>query len=444
MHVAAALRALAQVTPDTPGVNALTSEEWKQLQARLSLSRRLLGGLVSESRLAQAADRQDRQLQMERGHNWELLRQRAEQDGLYFEPLSFGEETPGYAMLWISRNDLESGVKHGFDGSFLKISNPWTDPELRSWKGYEQTWHFDRENRIVDSATVGATERRMIPLALYNLSYPPAPLLLVDYRAQWKPKGREIFVRAADSTATGILGLTAYGNLSYFAARTSFNWFRHRHGANIDRTTRISAYAELRHSLFFDNTLNPKLREVTEKRLDSLSLNPFERSRDNEIDDARRQYAALVEFARTPDGLGSRITKQRGEEMVPLVHGKVAHGFMAAATIATAGIYQHREKPTPELMARLQTQRRMEASIRFFRQVLATGPQVEVAWDRASIDRHLDEVTATGPDDQLRALIRQIMTQTRDEITRRKCLQALGHTELSGMDSEPTGAAVGQ
>ena len=38
-----------------------------------------------------------------RGHNWELLRQRAEANGLYFEPLGLTASRT-HALLWVSRH----------------------------------------------------------------------------------------------------------------------------------------------------------------------------------------------------------------------------------------------------------------------------------------------------------------------------------------------------
>ncbi len=53
-----------------------------------------------------------------RGHNWELLRQRAELNGLIFEPLALASGTPSEALLWIARSDLEHAPNDATKVSF--------------------------------------------------------------------------------------------------------------------------------------------------------------------------------------------------------------------------------------------------------------------------------------------------------------------------------------
>src|SRR5262249_52826334 len=149
-------------------------------------------------------------------------RQRAEDNGLYFESLALDQPSPGQAMIWIAQDDVASHDEPRFDSAFLSISDPWKDERLRNWKGYTETWYFDETGSRAESGIAAAPGRRMIPLALYSLDYPRAPLLLVDFRSEWKPKRRELTLRAADSIATGVLGFNGLSNLGYFAAKISW------------------------------------------------------------------------------------------------------------------------------------------------------------------------------------------------------------------------------
>ncbi len=212
MHVAEADQVLSSADHTSEGAGAMPPQDWDEIEARLMLSRKLLGGLVSREHVEKMSSRQKEAMERDRGHNWDLLRQRAESDGLYFEPLFFGQSSPSYAILWVAQSDLERNTLHAFDGSLLKIENPWADERLRNWKGYDQTWYFDAEGQHLDTATPGARSDRMLPLALYSLDYPPSPLILIDFRDEWKPKRRELVFRLADYTATGVLGLTGFGN----------------------------------------------------------------------------------------------------------------------------------------------------------------------------------------------------------------------------------------
>ena len=99
------LTAISQLE-EIPDAEALLSEpELLEMQARLALAGKTLGGLVTTERLPEAYLKNRVQTEETRGHNWELLRQRAEANGLYFDPLGFARSRT-HALLWIAREDL--------------------------------------------------------------------------------------------------------------------------------------------------------------------------------------------------------------------------------------------------------------------------------------------------------------------------------------------------
>ena len=98
-----ALGVLDGLEREQAGDSLLSEADFRQLYSRLSLSDRTLGGLVPEQNLSRFYDRETARIQEMRGHNWELLRQRAELYGLYFEPLTLPGETPLAAILWVAR-----------------------------------------------------------------------------------------------------------------------------------------------------------------------------------------------------------------------------------------------------------------------------------------------------------------------------------------------------
>ena len=429
IHIEQALGAIARLeSGGDSGAHALSATELENIQARLSLDKRLLGGFVRNSQLGEVYESQRTQAQMSRQHNWEVLRQKAEQNGLHFQPLAFGQELPGDALLWIAKEDLENGSPRRFDASLLSLSDPWRDEHLRRWKGYSETWSFDAEGRRVQDGQEGAKQLHMIPLALYSLDYPRAPLLLVDFRSEWQPKRRELSSRTADSIASGLLGYNGISHLGYFAAKTSWQWFRGRHGGAVDRNARIDAYAGLRHALFVDDGLNPDLKKQITRRLDALALNPFEQDFDCESEMAKRQYAALIAYAHDPNGLERTLARERGRELVAFTHGSESRAWLNVATIATLGIYRHREPVTPDALARLDRERRIQARVAFLEHALASSPQLDVVWDMEEIRKSLEELPelqATGANEPISKLVARVFSQTSDEVTRRDCLRCL-------------------
>jgi hypothetical protein len=401
----------------------------QRLQARLLLSTHLFGDLVSESYLPTAFEKEREAQILFRQHNWELLRQQAEQNGLYFQPLTLGYAKDANALLWVERQPAFSRPPD-FDARFLGIANPWEGNWLEKWKGYSEQWTLDDSGARVPAGTPGSHVAEMVPLALYSLDHPKAPLLLVDFRQPSNPKRHEALRRGFDQLTTGVLGLTTFGNLEYFAAKTTWTFIRRRHGAAVDRSARLRAYAQVRHSLFLDDSLDPKLRHELLRRVDGYGLNPFEDGINEEAKLAREQYAALRTYVLSPDGLSRKVDRARSREIASRVHSGPALAFLRVASISTLGLYRHTERMTPDILAELDRQRRFAWHKRFLERVIDSTPRTEVAYNTEQVQRSLDAIADIAEQDAFfrgagEELVRRVLAQTSDEQTRRRCYECL-------------------
>jgi hypothetical protein len=319
----------------------LSEAELLEIQARLNLAGQSLGGLVTARKLSDAYFKQRTQLQETRGHNWELLRQRAEANGLYFEPMGLGTSST-HVMVWIARDDAFDTL-HTFNSRFLGITNPYTDSRVRDWAG----------------VTTTRDGRELVPLALYALDYPKVPLLLVDFRNTFAPKRREMLARATTDAVVGIIGYSKWGNWPYMAGSFVFNFAITRRGSATNGPARLKSYSEARRWLSLDGKLDRELRVDLQKRLEVLGVNPLEGSVFEEMEIARRQYAALRSYAADPQGLQARIDRDRGKELTSYSHRPGTRAAIAVARIATLGIFKHHEKPQDAaLLAALSAKRR--------------------------------------------------------------------------------------
>jgi hypothetical protein len=406
---------------------AFTPGEMLELRARLILSGKTFGGFFGPDKFGDTVEKHSTASIDTIGHNWELLRQRAEAEGLYFQPLTMPDGRATHGLLWISRSDLTAQPGRSFNKRFLNIANPWDDARLRNWKGYSQTRYFDQDNRETTGGNPGARSLEMIPLALYGLDYPKIPALLVDFRDGLNPKGREMSQRALEDLTKNILSLSSFGNIPYFLGSTAYNFVTGRRGIDFNQPTRLNSYSELKLLLSFNGSLDPKLQREIERRLETVSVNPLNNNNQSEIQLARQQYDALVDFARRPDGLPAKIERDRRAEMVPLKHGALARFFINLGNVVSFGRYVHRERVTPELSARMETARRIERHTNFLSEVAKSSPQTEVAWDMSTVKHSLHFLAdhgegANGSAARATALIFQ---RTNDAEARRLCLEAL-------------------
>jgi len=406
------------------GESALTDGQLREIHSRLSLSTRTFGGLVREQHLSKYYDQEASRLQQTRGHNWELLRQRAELNGLFFEPLAIASGSPSEALLWIARSDLETHADRHFDGQFLGIADPWTDARLTHWTGYSQLRYLDSENRPISEDTPNAHPVEMIPLALYSLDYPRVPLLLVDFRHSLNPKRREMVSQGATGLITGVFGITRFGNPSFFAADFLWTFVRGRHGAAVNRTARLQAYSGARQFLAMDSSLDPGFKAELQRQLDHLALNPRENETAREATLAREQYAALLQYANSPQG-AAKLERDRRKELESYTRSPAYRVFAGLGRIFTRG-----PRPDPEsdlsVRAELDAYRRTATHVRFLEQLLAASPRPDVVRDADAIRKSVEDLSAgahAGPEAQ--RLIAQVYARTEDPDLRSACWRAM-------------------
>jgi hypothetical protein len=404
-----------------------TPGEMLELRARLILAGKTFGGLFGPDKFSDTVEKRSAGAVDTIGHNWEMLRQRADAEGLYFQPLTMPDGTATHALLWISKADLANNGGRDFDKRFLNIANPWHDGRLRDWSGYTQTRYFEPDNRVTSSDASDARAVEMIPLALYGLDHPKIPALLVDFRDSLNPKKREVSRRVLNDVTRNILSLSSFGNLPYFVGRKTYNFVTGRRGMDLNQPTRLNTYSELKLLLAFNGSLDPSLKREIERRLEIVSVNPLNNDNLSELQLARQQYDALVEFARRPDGLPAKIERDRRAEMVPLVHGGVARFFFSLGNVLSFGRYVHREEETPALSKELDLARRVERHANFLNEVAKSSPQTEVAWDINTVKRSMKFLAenGTGAKGAAAKASALIFQRTNDADTRRLCLEAL-------------------
>jgi hypothetical protein len=409
------------------GSHVFSPSELSQIQARLRLTDKTFGGLIGDLSLERINDEAITKVRDDRGHNWELLRQRVEAESLFFEPLQMPDGSATHALVWVAKPELIANAGKHYDSRFLNIASPWSDKRLIAWDGYTETRYFDAENRIVRPDTPGARATEMIPLALYGLDNPKIPMVLVDFRDGLNPKRREMSRRALQDVTRDILSVSTFGDLSYFLGRTVFDFVTGRRGIDINQPSRVHTYSQLKLLLSLNQSLDPELREQIGNRLEKVSLNPLENDLEIEARLAKQQYEALLAYAKRTDGLPAKLDRDRRAEMLPLAHSRREQILFRAANILSFGTYTHREKATPDMPEKLDLARRLGHHSRFLREVAKSAGQLDVAWSLADIKRSLQFISEHGAaaDSSTAKAAAAIFLRTEDSDTRRFCLDSL-------------------
>jgi hypothetical protein len=230
-----------------------------------------------------------------------------------------------------------------------------------------------------------------------------------------------------DVTST-LFSLSRLGT-AHTLGRAVYDWATEKRGADINQPSRLRAYTQLKLLLSLDASLVPELREQIGRQLEHVSLNPLENGGAAESRLAHEQYAALLEYARRPDGLPARIDRDRRAELVPARHGRASRVLFRLANTLSLGLYTHRERAASpaEQAAALNAERRLARHRRLLLEVAKTSSQVEVEWDIVEVRRSLRYVADHGAHagGTTAAAVARIFSRTSDEEARRLCLGAL-------------------
>ena len=423
---------------EASGEKVLTEREMKDIQARLLLTDKTFGWHMQSENLGRVFDKEIGKTRDYRGHNWELLRQYSEEQGLYFDPIEMADGTARHAILWASASDIKANKGKKFDRRFLNIRSPWSDKKLLDWKGYAEVRWYDAEDREVPSATAGAHPRTLIPLAIYGLDHPKVPMILVDFRDNGNPKFRELSKRILNDLTGNVLSLSQFSGMPFFVGRLIYDFVTARWGVDVNQASRLRAYAQLKLLMALDASLDPEFRLEIERRVESATLNPMENDADSEIEIARIQYANLTAWAQRSDGLPQRIANDRREEMTRLKHGTAKRKLFELGSFLTFGRYKHREESSLELIAQLDMRRQLDHHERFLREVAFSSADPKIDTAISELRRSLIFVSQNGAaagDKTTRALAR-IFAIVRDVDLQDLCLAGLYRVNSSSAKKE--------
>lgn len=409
------------------GEKVFSETELKDMQALLALTDKPLGWHMQSENLGRVYDKHVAKTHDYRGHNWELLRQTAENQGLFFEPLLMPDGSARHALVWASADDIAANKGKKFDGRFLNIGNPWRDDKLRNWSGYTQIRWFDSENREVEANTPGSISRTLIPLALYGLDHPKIPVILIDFRSSGNPKMREISKRILADVTGNVVNVTAFRGLAFGLGRYVYEFVSGRRGIDLNQTSRLRSYAQLKMLLSLSESLDPELRDELATRVETVSLNPRENDTDVQERIAQKQYQNLLIYARDPNGLPARIRDDRREEMTRLKHGTLARAGFALGHLLSFGRYTHREKDAAEMLSKMDIRRQLDFHERVIRETAVASARPEIDADMDKLNRALTFLSANGETagDKTTRSIAKIFAITADDDLRFLCLAGL-------------------
>jgi hypothetical protein len=409
------------------GEKGLTDTELADVKTRLGLTDKTFGGMVLRENYLRANDKMYLEGKANVGQTRELLRRFTEAQGLYFEPLEMPDGSAKHAIAWVFAEDLQTNKGRQWEGRFLNIKSPWGDERLLNWNGYSEVRWFDADSREVPANTLGAVSKTLIPLAIYGLDHPKIPIILVDFRDVGNPKKREMTTRVFDDITGNVLSIAQGGGMGVTLGKFLYGFVTGRRGMDLNQPYRVRAYSQLKMILAMDESLKEQFRREVDQRLEKLSINPLENDLADELNLARGQYKNLVEYARSPEGLTKKLEKDRIREMTLAAHGGKMPKKYSILQAVTFGLYKHRLKPTPELMAKADLRRQLDFHERRIRETAYFSVRPEVDANVRELIESLNFVAEKGNEagGRTATAISKIFASTLQDDIRNACLAGL-------------------
>jgi hypothetical protein len=392
LHLEEAISYVRNAPASQDFARGLTQTELDTVIARLELRKRLLGGLMGTKNIAEIGKEAGWEEGRIHSRNWELVRQCADKTGLIFEAVNVSGSQ--YAMLWfpVEGPRPRSGVPVKFAWRVLRISDPWSDSRMKEWKGPTYSRAVDANGNLLPAGATGEREVKLIPLALYSLSYPRVPLLMVDFRDGYRLRTHEMMQRAVNDVTSGVIGLSHFTNWYYYAGAAFYNFYTGRQGAATNQAERLDAYSQFRADLAFDKQLDSGLRKELQTRVQSLSINPREASLNRSVQIANERYARLLDSV-TEGSLLERLDKDRRTELASFGESKKSAAVHTALHFTTLGLYTHRAPESPDNLVTLERERQVIRQLAFIDSLVVAGTQPEISY-QVSLIR--DSVTQLG------------------------------------------------
>ena len=440
LHLEEAITYLREA-PVAEDASALTRVQLNLVIGRLELRKRLLGGFVSELQAKRLGEELSFGHERVRARNWELLRQCAERTGLYFESLDLAGARGQYAILWFQHGQASelAGTSPSSVWKLLNIKNPWHDERMRNWDGPVYERALDENGALLPFGAIGAQSVKLVPLGLYSLDYHKVPLLLVDFRHQLHVRWHEIAQRTINELTAGVIGISHFTNWYYYVGADIYRFVEARHGVAVNQASRLDCYSQFRVALALDQTLNPRLRRQIQRGMDSLSVNPLEVAPSLELAAASVRYSELAKQAGINGKLIARLNKDRRAELELVGESRKQIMRDAAFHDLTFGAYTHLVQAHEDILAQLDSYRRVEYELNFLDSIAKAGTDPEVSYNPVLVRNSVADIRTLLPGIESQRLHAQAGTAlehvkqlSQDESLRADCSAAIASIRNNG------------
>jgi hypothetical protein len=389
---------LLRRAPTSEQNQSVSKNELDTILVRLMLSKGRLGGFASTPELPTIVQSNNVRREAARLRNMELLRISAERVGLYFEPLNLTNETlpavsARYGLLWLplDASYKSPGAPLGKTWQLLQIRNRPHDRELTRLLAYRQV-HTTKNAQML-SGQAGPSKPDVVLIALYSLTYPSMPLLLIDFLHPSRIRRRELNQRLLSDLGSASVYFSSVPAWGLTGGMALYRFVKGRQGVPTNQRERLDCYAQARIDLALDRSLDADFRSHAQTLLNEMSINPLEVAVDQDIAAANRSYRLLMQAAAAPDKLLNKLDKDRRQELAAFGTSRKTQFAARLWHYSTFGAYTRRLPAGSSTIESTRSMRRVEDLLSLLTQLTRRGARPEVALDAGIIENAIEELS---------------------------------------------------
>jgi len=417
----------------------LSRNELDTIIGRLILSKTVFGRLTPNAELPNVQRAADVRRETSRARNFELLRSSAERVGLYFEPINLGGESAtaadsDYGLLWfplyrsyeISGTALADKTWH-----LLQISNPANGRHLIEAETYRQVRSLDQYGRLLAAGEDGPATIELVPIAMYSLTYPRMPLLLIDFLHPTRIRHKELTQRLVREIGGAGLYASSFPGWAFSGALGLYQYIKRQQGSPTDEQARLDCYSKARMDLALSSSLDADFRSSAQARLNEISINPLDSAVDQELAAANISYSLLMQAAASPNQVPEKLDKDRRQELASFGASNATKLRTQFLRYVTLGLYTRRAQAAPNTIESVRQTRRVNDLLNALNHVGSEKSRSELTFNTSKIVSTIQELstlTRSSPPairHSFLTIADRLLSLSEDESIREQCIAVL-------------------
>jgi hypothetical protein len=277
----------------------------------------------------------------------------------------------------------------------------------------------------------GPTTIELVPIAMYSLTYPRMPLLLIDFLHPTRIRHRELSQRLIREIGGAGIYASSFPGWAFSGALGLYQYIKGHQGSPTDEQARLDCYSKARMDVAFSSSLDADFRSSAQSRLNEISINPLDSAVDQELAAANISYSLLMRAAATPNQFPEKLDKDRRQELASFGASNATKLRAQFLQYVTLGLYTRRAQAGPNTIESVRQMRRVKDLLNALNHVGSEKSPSELTFNTSEIVSTIQELsilTRSSPPAIRHSFLTvadRLLSVSEDKSVREQCIAVL-------------------